>query len=393
VIRNFILTMVAATILAGAANGQTIKIGLSGPFTGPSAPMGVAMRGGANLAATAINQAGGIMGRQVVLAERDDEANPEVGAKIAQDLIGTEHVVATVGFVNNDVALASQRFYQAAEIPVLNAVASGADITRQFPPPNYIFRMSASDAIQFAMVVREAIAHHKFHAPAIMADNTSDGQAGRKYLLKELEAAGVKPVADETFNAGDTTVNMRLGLVRLANADVILTSAKRLDLAQIANAMGRQGWKLPILGNEELATSGFIDDALANGDGVSMPQTFIQVGNTPTRAAFIAAYRRTFRMTRMPSPDAAAQAYDSVYLLKAAIEQAGSTEGRDIRKALENLKTKVEGVVTIYDHPFSATDHEAISANILVMGIVRNRHVVAANEEDLAGDRAIRVKQ
>ena len=380
-------------MLTGGAFGQTIKIGVSGPFTGPSASMGVAMRGGANIAATEINQAGGIMGRQVVLAERDDQATPELGAQIAQELIGTEHVVATVGFVNNDVALAAQRFYQAAEIPVLNAVASGAQITHQFPPPNYIFRTAASDAIEFPAIVQEAIAQRKFHAPAILADSTSDGQAGRKYYLKDLEAAGVKPVADETFNPGDTDVGMRLGLIRLANADVILTSAKGPDLARIANAMGRQGWKLPIMGTEGLATATFIDDALANGDGALMPQTFIQAGNTAKRAAFIAMYRRTYRMNRIPSQDAAAQAYDSVYLLKAAIEQAGSTNGRDIRKALENLRTKVEGVVTTYDRPFSATDHETIGANMLVIGIVRNRHVVAAYEEDLVGDRAVRIKE
>jgi branched-chain amino acid transport system substrate-binding protein len=393
VIRNFILAIAAAAMLTGGAFGQTIKIGVSGPFTGPSAPMGVAMRGGAEIAAAEINQAGGIMGRQMALVERDDQANAELGAQIAQELIGSEHVVATVGFVNNDVALAAHRFYQTAEIPVLNAVAPGAQITHQFPPPNYIFRNSASDAIQFSAIIQEAIARRKLHAPAILADSTSDGQAGRKYYLKELEAAGIKPVADETFNPGDTNVGQRLGLIRLANADVILTSAKGPDLAQIANAMGRQGWKLPILGTEGLATGTFIDEALANSDGALMPQTFIQVGNTPKRAAFIAAFRRTFRMTRMPSPDAAAQGYDSLYLLKAAIEQAESTEGRDIRKALENLKTKVEGVVTTYDRPFSATDHEAISANMLVIGIVRNRHVVAAYEEDLAGDRAVRLKQ
>ncbi len=52
----------------------------------------------------------------------------------------------------------------------------------------------------------------------------------------------------------------------------------------------------------------------------------------------------------------------SVYLLAAAIKQAGSTDGRKIREALENLNDKVEGVVTIYDKPIPPTDHEAITA-------------------------------
>jgi branched-chain amino acid transport system substrate-binding protein len=88
----------------------------------------------------------------------------------------------------------------------------------------------------------------------------------------------------------------------------------------------------------------------------------------------------------------AAQGYDSAYLLAAAITQAKSTEGRKIHAALENLQTRVEGVVTTYDHPYSATDHEAISANIPVIGLVKNGHVVPAHPEDLAGANAVRVK-
>ena len=57
-----------------------------------------------------------------------------------------------VGFINTGVALASQRFYQEAKIPVLNNVATGSVITKQFAAPdheaNYVFRNSANDTIQ-----------------------------------------------------------------------------------------------------------------------------------------------------------------------------------------------------------------------------------------------------
>ena len=98
-------------------------------------------------------------------------------------------------------------------------------------------------------------------------------------------------------------------------------------------------------------------------------------------------------MDRIPSPVSAAQGYDSVYLLAAAIKQAGGTDGRKIREALENLNEKVEGVVTVYDKPFSATDHEAITDNIPVFGLVKGGRVVPAHPEDLEGDKALRVKK
>ena len=63
----------------------------------------------------------------------------------------------------------------------------------------------------------------------------------------------------------------------------------------------------------------------------------------------------------MPSAVSAAQGYDSVYLLAAAMKQAGSAPRvRRVLAALENLNEKVEGVVTTYSKPYSKTDHEAI---------------------------------
>lgn len=383
--------------ISGAAYAaDPIKIGLTGPFTGGSSSMGVSMRDGVKLAVEEVNKAGGVLGRPLQLVERDDEAKNEVGVQIAQELINKEGVVATLGYINTGVALASQRFYQEAEIPVINNVATGTLISKQFVPPdnknNYIFRTSANDAIQSAMIADEAVKRQGFKKPAILADSTNYGQLGRADLVKALATMGVKPVAEEKFNIGDTDMTAQLLRAKEAGADVVLTYAIGPELAQIANGMAKLGWKVPMIGSWTLSMANFIDTAGANGNGAMMPQTFIQLPDTPKRKAFIEAYQAAYKIDRMPSPVSAAQGYDSVLLLAAAIKQAGSTDGRKIREALENLNTKVEGVVTVYDKPFSATDHEAITANIPVFGLVKDGRVVAAHPEDIAGDKAVRVK-
>ena len=191
-----------------AQAAEAIKVGLSGPFTGGSSSMGVSMRDGAKLAAQEINKAGGVLGRPLELIERDDEAKNEVGVQVAQELINKEQVVATLGFINTGVALSAQRFYQEAEIPVINNVATGSLITQQFLPPehkaNYIFRTSANDKIQSRMITDEAINKQHFKKPAILADSTNYGQLGRNDLTKALADLGVQPVAVEKFNVGDT---------------------------------------------------------------------------------------------------------------------------------------------------------------------------------------------
>ncbi len=388
------IAMAAALGFSPAFAADPIKIGVSGPFTGGSSSMGVSMRDGVKLAADEINKAGGVMGRQIQLIERDDEARNELGVQIAQELINKEKVVATVGFINTGVALASQRFYQEAEVPVINNVATGTAITGQFAKDrsNYIFRTSAADAIQAPMIVDEAITRRGLKKPAILADSTNYGQLGRQDLEKALAAKGVKPVTEEKFNIGDTDMTSQLLRAKEAGADVILTYGIGPELAQIANGMAKLGWKVPIVGSWTLSMASFIDTAGANGNGAVMPQTFIQLPNTAKRAAFIKAYQDAYKIDRMPSPVSAAQGYDSVYLLAAAIKQADSTDGRKIRAALEDLKTKVDGVVTVYDHPFSKTDHEAITSNIPVFGEVKDGRVAPAHAEDTQGDKAVRAK-
>src|SRR6476469_2967309 len=92
---NFKLKALVAGVALGvsmsAMAADPIKIGVSGPFTGGSAPMGVSMRDGVRLAANEINAKGVVLGRKIELVERDDEAKNVRGVQVAQELINKEH--------------------------------------------------------------------------------------------------------------------------------------------------------------------------------------------------------------------------------------------------------------------------------------------------------------
>jgi branched-chain amino acid transport system substrate-binding protein len=375
-----------ASIIASASFAQTIKIGVDGPFTGGSSSMGVSMRDGVRLAAKEINAAGGLLGKKIELIERDDEAKNERGVEIAQELINKEKIVAAVGFINTGVSLASHRFYQDAKIPVINNVATGTAITKgpSFPFKDakdvFIFRTSARDEIQSPMIVTEAITVRGFKKVAILADSTNYGQLGQADLIKALAAKNITPVTTEKFNVGDTDMTAQVLKAKNAGAEAILTYAIGPELAQIANSMAKVGWKVPLIGSWTLSMANFIDSAGKNGEGAIMPQTFIQAPTTPKRKAFIEAYLKEFKPKndRIDSPVSAAQGYDSIYLLAAAIKQANSLDGDKIRLALEDLKTPVVGVVKTYNKPFTKDDHDAITDKDPVMGIVKNARVIAA---------------
>lgn len=388
------LALTASALATGTAATRTsngfgerapVRIGVSGPFSGPSAPMGLSMRDGIRIAAAEINAGDGLLGRRVELVERDDEASNELGAQIVREFVNRERVVAGLGIVNTGVALASQRHYQTARIPVITSVATGTLITRQFQPPefpeNYVFRVSANDTLQAEVIVDEAVSRRGFRRLAILHDATNYGLLGSADLVAALRALAIEPVAIERFQLRQTDMRPQLERARAAGAQAVLTYGIGPELAHIANGMARMGWQVPIIGSWTLAMSNFIEIAGRNAEGARMPQTFIQTPRTARQSAFMQAWREATQTARIPVPPAAAQGYDAMLLLAAAIRQAGSLEGARIRDALENLEAPVEGVVMTYHRPFSADNHETLrSAQQIHLGEIRDGEVVFARE-------------
>lgn len=379
-----------ALVCSGAAlAAEPIRIAVTGPFTGGSAQLGLSMRDGIRLATAEINKAGGLLGRKLELIERDDEAIPERGAQAVQDLLAHYRIHAALGVVNTGVGLACQRFYQEARIPMITSVATGSVLTRQFMPPqypeNYIFRISAQDIVQSEIIVAEAVDKRGLKRVAIFHDTTSYGEGGRADLERALYRRNLTPLTIEKFNIGERDMSSQLRRAKAIGAEAILTYGIGPELAQVANGRAQLGWKVPIIGSWTLGSPAFIDSAGPNAEGARMPQTLIDDTPNPTQRAFIQKFLRFTGQARIPSPTAAAQGYDSVYLLAAAIRQAKSTSGPAIREALESLRKKVPGVVTTYDRPYTQLDHEAIDTPAPVtLGEVRNGRVSYAYEAQRA---------
>ena len=168
------LLIICLACLVTEIQAQAIRIGLSGPFTGGSSPMGESMRNGVRLAVEEINSSGGINGLPIELIERDDTANNETGGKIADELTRLK-VVATIGIVNTGVGLASIDYYQKAKIPLVVAVSTGPALTRKFSPPaqkvNFIFRVSPTLDLE-AKVLAADLKRRSLIRIALMADTT-----------------------------------------------------------------------------------------------------------------------------------------------------------------------------------------------------------------------------
>ena len=374
--------LIASLLISGAAQAQ-IKVGVYGPFTGGSAGMGVSMRNGAVLAIEEINAAGGILGKKVIMVARDDEARNERGAQIMQELLEKENVVAVLGPINTGVADASSRYAEEKHVPLIINASAGAKVNELFAqyPQNYVFRIAAGDALQTEVIVREAVDGRKYTKVALLCDDTNYGQNGRAKMEKALEKRKIKPVYVGKFKIKDTDMTAQLQEAKAAGAQALLLYGIGPELAAIANSMNRIGWNVDMIGAWTLSMSAFISNAGKNGDGATMPQTFIEAGaKSPLQTKFVKDYETKFNEKPISVAVAAAQGYDSMYLLKMGIEQAGTTDGPKVREALENLKKPYDGVTGHYAPPFTKTDHEAVKESNVVMGVVKDGKVVPPTE-------------
>ena len=387
----------ALTFSAHGTGTDPVRIAVTGPYSGSSAPMGTSMLAGVRVAIDEVNLGGGIFGRRIELVEKDDKGDPETAKLVVQEAIQKDKVVAGLGFINTGVAMAAQRYYQEAKIPLINNVATGAKVMRQFLPPehkeSYVFRNSASDVIQSAMIVREAVERRKFGKVAIFHDTTAYGEQGKDQLVEELARFNLRPVVVEKFPLGTTDLTAALKRAKDAGSEAILTYAIGPELATIANGRARLGWMVPMIGSWPLSLPNFIETAGKNAEGARMPQTFIEEANNSRRTGFIASYHNANKTKRIPSAVSAAQGYDSVYLLVAAMLQAGGTDGPKVRAALENLQKPVYGVITVYDRPFTADDHEALTENMVVMGEVKNNRITYAYADEEWRSLVVQKKQ
>ena len=392
---NYLVLLITLYGAASVSYAQTVRIGLSGPFTGGSSPMGESMRNGVRLAVDEINSAGGIQGVPIELIERDDTANEKVGAKIAEELTRSR-VVATIGIVNTGVGLASIDHYQRSRIPLVVAVSTGPMLTRKFAPPaaaaNYIFRVSPTLDLE-ARVLAADLKKKSLTRVALLADNTAYGESGATAFAEQARLAGLDLVSQFRFKIGESDMSSLIKNARAAGAQAIVGWGIGPELAAIAKAMRAAGWRAPLMGSWTLSMRNFIDLAGAAGDGALMPQTFIQDAGSTAKNSFLLAYRRMFRTELIPSPMSAAQGYDGMHLLAHAIRQARSLDGDAIRMALENLNFRYQGVVTSYDDPFSAEDHDAITANMIVIGKVSAGRVDYAYQEDQQRSALLRMKR
>jgi len=370
-----------------------IKIGYNADQSASgAAELGLSGLYGFQAAIEDLNAQGGVLGRKLVGVVRDDAGAPPKSIQNMNELIDNEKVAAVVGPTNSGNALAWLHIPQQKKVPVISHVATATDITARYAkePQNYIFRVSMVDREQLALLAAYAVKASKSKNVAIIADTTGYGQAATKDLQEILALHGIKPVGIEKFGPKDTDMTSQLAKLKAAGADMIITGSLADATAQVLKSMEKMDYYPGLL-----STWGSINTPLVNIAGPKLAEKTIFAASTTEDASDRAAAlhkRLVAKHPNMPAFVSAAQGYDAVMLIAAAIKQAEGTEGPKLQQALESLGA-VQGIIKKYEKPFSKEQHEALGVADFHLAQWKDGRVVKLDDPVVKGLTAADLKR
>ncbi|MEI6546193.1 MAG: ABC transporter substrate-binding protein [Burkholderiales bacterium] len=221
-IHKTIFTALAGLMFAGTAAAQPVKVGAIFPLSGGAGPQGQYIVKSLQTMASMINEAGGVLGRQIVIEARDDESTPAVGVSRANELASAGVSVVIEGW-NSPVTLAMQPVLSRAGILDITAISKADPILSGEGNPLAI-RLNSSNS-QDGAVIADYIANRlKAKRIAFMTQNDAYGNGAQASIENELKKLNYtyEKVAEEKFPFTQADFRVALTNVRSANPDAVV---------------------------------------------------------------------------------------------------------------------------------------------------------------------------
>lgn len=332
-----------ASAPASQADSDEIIIGALGPLTGNVAIYGIATTNGIKQAIDEINENGGILGKQVKLILEDEKGDTQEAMNAYNKLVESGAQVI-IGDVTSGPSVAISELANRDGLLMITPTGTQLDITAG---KANVFRAAFTDPYQgkiLAKYVKEDLGATNV---AVLSNSSSDYSQGVKNtFVEEAKSQGLNVVADESYGANDKDFRVQLTSIAATNPDVLLVPDYYETIALIApqarevgiNAtfVGPDGWD----GIVAQLTSGLADESLTSEaleavEGAVFTNHYSLDDTDQQIQDFIKNYNTLYGEN--PS-SFAALGYDSAYMVKEAIEKAGSTDSQamvDSMKAID----------------------------------------------------------
>ena len=324
-----------STADAGTKAAETVKIGGIGPLTGDYANYGISVKQGVELAIKEINAAGGIGGQQIELSFQDSQGDPESAANAYGKLMDWGMQLSLGGVFSGETATVVAA---AKDDDIILLTPSGSS-DAILEGNDKAFRVCFNDSYQGVAAADFVVEHKLADKVAVLYQSDYDYSVGLYEAFKaECEAKNIQIVEVQTFTEG-TKTDFTTQINKLLDADVkvifipIYAEPASTFLTQ---AKGKFGDDVYFFGADGLdGILGKVAQDVTIADNVLMLTPFAADSTEADIQAFVKAYQEAYKST----PDQfAADGYDAIYILKAAVEKAGSTSGAAVAKVMQEIK-------------------------------------------------------
>ena len=339
--RNPIRLLAAAVLGLGvgvASAQQTVLISGLVELSGTGATSGTNFDNGAKLAVKEINAAGGILGRKIEYTSSDTQSNPGIAKALAQKAID-QGAYVVMGPVFSGSILVSMEETRRAEVPNFTG-GEAAAITQKGNP--YVFRTSFTQTTAMPKVARYIANNVKAKTVAIIYVNNDFGKGGRDVMMKNLEAVGVKVIADISTDPGQVDFSGAVLRVKQSNADALFAYTNEEESARLLRELRKQGYDKPAIGETTLTGQKVIELAGDAANGAVAHVGLTADAPLPGIKAFDEKYQRDYKFK---SDHNGLKGYTGIYIVKAITERIGKFDRKAFAAAMKGAK------ISAKEHP------------------------------------------
>ena len=324
------LALGAAIGFAAGAQAADLKMGMTGPITGPNAAFGAQLKNGTEQAVEDINAAGGILGQKIVLSYGDDVSDPKQGVSIANKFAG-DGVKFVIGPFNSGVTMPSSEAYQENGIMLITPSATNPKITER--GLWNVFRTCGRDDQQGAVAAKYILAKFKGKKIAIVHDKTTYGQGLADETKKAMNKGGMKEVLYEGVNVGEKDYSALVSKIKATGADLVYWGGLHTEGGLIVRQMRDQGIKAPLMGGD-----GITSDEFASIGGPGVEGTLMTFPPDPRKNPAAKAAVEKFRAKKFEPEAYTLYSYAAVEVVKQAAEQAKSLDPKKVADVIHSGK-------------------------------------------------------
>lgn len=329
-------TVLSATPMVqqiASSQSEEIAIGALCPLTGAGGSYGPGMVEAIKIAVDEVNSAGGPLDKSFKLFVEDDQTDPDAAVRAATKLIEVNEVVAVLGTWASAVSLAVAPL--AVDAGVIHMNTSGSPDLTTLEDNDLVWRLQASNVL-FGEAFAKAVKARGYTKAATIAVNNPSGMANVAEFKKYFEADGGEVLEEVIYNANQSSYRTEVETVLKSKPEIVVMGSYAPDATLVLKEWYQTGEEMKWLG-PAFAINAQLIEALGN----DVVEGVLAVDAIPDRTstAYADLSAKYEEITGSPVFDNiyAPMTYDMVHLLALAIEAAGSEDGLEVAKVMQDV--------------------------------------------------------